>query len=88
MAGLKASIVGGSGYAGGELLRLLLGHPEVDLARRQAGVLLRLAAGLDRALDEIVDQRLELGAGQLQRQMLRSRRIGGDEGQVDLGLGR
>ncbi|HCG28767.1 MAG TPA: N-acetyl-gamma-glutamyl-phosphate reductase [Thermomicrobiales bacterium] len=33
MAGLKASIVGGSGYAGGELLRLLLGHPEVEVAQ-------------------------------------------------------
>ena len=28
---IRASIVGGSGYAGGELLRLLLGHPEVEL---------------------------------------------------------
>jgi LysW-gamma-L-alpha-aminoadipyl-6-phosphate/LysW-L-glutamyl-5-phosphate reductase len=28
---LKASIVGGSGYGGGELLRLLLGHPEVEV---------------------------------------------------------
>ena len=28
---IKASIVGGSGYAGGELLRLLLGHPEVEV---------------------------------------------------------
>ena len=28
---LKASIVGGSGYTGGELLRLLLGHPEVEV---------------------------------------------------------
>ncbi|HMM43793.1 MAG TPA: N-acetyl-gamma-glutamyl-phosphate reductase [Thermomicrobiales bacterium] len=33
MAGLKVSIVGGSGYAGGELLRLLLGHPEVEVAQ-------------------------------------------------------
>jgi len=30
----KVSIVGGSGYGGGELLRLLLGHPQVDV--RQA----------------------------------------------------
>jgi N-acetyl-gamma-glutamyl-phosphate/LysW-gamma-L-alpha-aminoadipyl-6-phosphate reductase len=30
---LTASIVGGSGYAGGELLRLLLGHPEVEVAQ-------------------------------------------------------
>jgi N-acetyl-gamma-glutamyl-phosphate/LysW-gamma-L-alpha-aminoadipyl-6-phosphate reductase len=28
---VSASIVGGSGYAGGELLRLLLGHPHVDV---------------------------------------------------------
>lgn len=30
---LRASVAGGSGYAGGELVRLLLGHPEVELAR-------------------------------------------------------
>jgi len=30
---VRATIVGGSGYAGGELLRLLLGHPEVALAQ-------------------------------------------------------
>lgn len=30
---IKASIVGGSGYAGGELLRLLLAHPEIDVAQ-------------------------------------------------------
>ncbi len=38
---VRASIVGGSGYAGGELLRLLLGHPEFEIAqvtsRRLAG---------------------------------------------------
>ena len=28
---VRASIVGGSGYAGGELLRLLLGHPQVEV---------------------------------------------------------
>jgi len=28
---MKVSIIGGSGYAGGELLRLLLSHPEVDV---------------------------------------------------------
>ncbi len=28
---MRTSIVGASGYAGGELLRLLLGHPEVEL---------------------------------------------------------
>lgn len=30
---VKASIVGGSGYVGGELLRLLLAHPEVAVAQ-------------------------------------------------------
>jgi N-acetyl-gamma-glutamyl-phosphate/LysW-gamma-L-alpha-aminoadipyl-6-phosphate reductase len=30
---ISVSIVGGSGYAGGELLRLLLGHPRVRVAR-------------------------------------------------------
>lgn len=30
---IKASIIGGSGYAGGELLRLLLAHPNVDVAQ-------------------------------------------------------
>jgi N-acetyl-gamma-glutamyl-phosphate/LysW-gamma-L-alpha-aminoadipyl-6-phosphate reductase len=30
---MKVSIVGGSGYAGGELLRLLLDHPEVEVAQ-------------------------------------------------------
>lgn len=30
---IRAAIVGGSGYTGGELLRLLLGHPEVEIAQ-------------------------------------------------------
>lgn len=30
---MRVSIVGGSGYAGGELLRLLLAHPEVELVQ-------------------------------------------------------
>jgi len=38
---IRASIVGGSGYTGGELLRILLGHPEVEVVQvtseRQAG---------------------------------------------------
>ncbi len=29
---IRVSIAGGSGYAGGELLRLMLGHPEVEVA--------------------------------------------------------
>ena len=38
---IRVSIVGASGYTGGELLRLLLGHPEVEIgqvtANRSAG---------------------------------------------------
>ncbi len=30
---LKASIIGASGYVGGELLRLLLGHPHIEVAQ-------------------------------------------------------
>jgi N-acetyl-gamma-glutamyl-phosphate/LysW-gamma-L-alpha-aminoadipyl-6-phosphate reductase len=30
---MKAAIVGGAGYAGGELLRLLLSHPEIDVTQ-------------------------------------------------------
>jgi LysW-gamma-L-alpha-aminoadipyl-6-phosphate/LysW-L-glutamyl-5-phosphate reductase len=30
---IKASIVGGSGYTGGELARILIGHPEVELVQ-------------------------------------------------------
>ena len=34
---MKIGVVGASGYAGGELLRLLLGHPHFDLAYISAG---------------------------------------------------
>lgn len=33
MPRLSAAIVGGSGYTGGELLRLLLGHPEIEVTQ-------------------------------------------------------
>lgn len=33
MGSVKATIVGASGYVGGELLRLLIGHPEIDVAQ-------------------------------------------------------
>ena len=45
MERVTASIVGGSGYAGGELVRLLLGHPHVQIkqvtSERQAGKFVR-----------------------------------------------
>lgn len=34
---IRASVIGASGYGGGELVRLLLGHPEVDLVHLGAG---------------------------------------------------
>jgi len=30
---MKASVIGGAGYAGGELLRLLLSHPKVEVTQ-------------------------------------------------------
>ena len=56
--GIRVAVVGASGYAGGELLRLLAGHPEFDLtvatAHRQAGqpvsVVHPQLAGLDLTL--------------------------------------
>ncbi|WP_322762337.1 N-acetyl-gamma-glutamyl-phosphate reductase [Frankia sp. Cr2] len=35
--GMTAAVAGASGYAGGELLRLLLGHPEIELGLVAAG---------------------------------------------------
>ncbi len=35
--GVRAAVAGASGYAGGELLRLLLGHPEVEIGALTAG---------------------------------------------------
>ena len=57
----------------------------VDL---DAGVLDRDAARLDGALDQLLDQRFELGARQLDVQVLRARRVGRDVRQVDVGLRR
>src|SRR5262245_32085572 len=34
---VKAAVAGASGYAGGELLRLLLGHPGIDVGALTAG---------------------------------------------------
>ena len=51
-----------------------------------AGVGERLLGRADRPLQQILDERLELGARQLHRQVLRPARVGGDERQVDLGL--
>src|SRR5205823_14011543 len=72
-----------------EVVKQLFGKDHlVDLGRRQAGVLERHAAGLDRLLHQVVDQRLELGAGELHGEVLRPGGVGSDEWQVDFGLRR
>jgi NAD-specific glutamate dehydrogenase len=58
----------------------------VDLTGLQAGILECRLARLQRALDQVVDQRLELGARQLDHEMLGAARVRRDERQVDLGL--
>ncbi len=35
--GMRAAVAGASGYAGGELLRLLLDHPDLDVGPLAAG---------------------------------------------------
>jgi N-acetyl-gamma-glutamyl-phosphate reductase len=57
--GIRVAVAGASGYAGGELLRLIAGHPELDLvaatAHSQAGLHVSAVhpqlAGLDLVLD-------------------------------------
>ena len=58
----------------------------MDVGGRHAGI---FQGGTDRgngALDQLIHQRLQLGAGQLDVQVLGARRICGDVGQVDVGL--
>ena len=51
-----------------------------------AGVGDGLLAGLERAVEQVLDQLLQLGAGQLADQVLGAAGVGGDKGQIDLGL--
>jgi N-acetyl-gamma-glutamyl-phosphate reductase len=64
---LRAAVAGASGYAGGELLRLLLGHPSIDIgaltAGSSAGTILgrhhpQLTPLADRELTETTAERL------------------------------
>ena len=48
-------------------------HDLVDVGGLQPGVLQRRLAGLDGLLDQVVDERFELGAGELDVEMLRAR---------------
>src|SRR6266540_2044673 len=58
----------------------------VDLRRLELRVREALAGRLDRALDEILDELLELRARELDREVLGAGLVGGEERQVDLGL--
>ena len=58
-------------------------HDFVDVAGRHAGVGQRLSAGLDRALDQVVDQLFQPGAGQLDDHVLGAAGVRRDEGQID-----
>ena len=58
----------------------------VNFAHLQASVLQRLLHRLLAAVEQILGDTLELGAGQRVVKMLRAGGVGGDEGQVDVGL--
>ncbi|EHK67902.1 putative NAD-specific glutamate dehydrogenase [Achromobacter arsenitoxydans SY8] len=58
----------------------------VDVGNLHAGVLDGDAAGFDRAFDQFLDQRFQLGARDLQVQVLRTRGVRRDVRQVDFGL--
>ncbi|MNQ22733.1 NAD-specific glutamate dehydrogenase [compost metagenome] len=58
----------------------------VDVGNLHAGVLDGDAAGFDRAFDQFFDQRFQLGARDLQVQVLRARGVRRDVRQVDFGL--
>ncbi|EIL99176.1 putative NAD-specific glutamate dehydrogenase [Rhodanobacter thiooxydans LCS2] len=58
----------------------------VDVGHAQAGVVQRGAARLDGALDQVFHQRFQLGAGQLDVEVLRAGRVGRHVRQVNVGL--
>jgi hypothetical protein len=62
-------------------------HDLVDVARRDTRVLAGRPHRLERALDQVVDELLELRAREPQVQVLRPGRVRRDVRQVDLGLG-
>ena len=58
----------------------------VDIGGLQTGVLERLLAGTHGLGDEVLDQGLQLGAGELYIEMQRTGRVHGDERQIHLVL--
>ena len=73
---------------------LNLGHTDltthhddiINITHRQARIFQRQLTGLNGAGDQIVHQRLQLGAGNLDIQVLGTGRIGGDIGQIHIRL--
>ena len=61
-------------------------HDLFDIASVEASVGHSLLEGDATALHQVLSQLLQLGPGQLHLEVLGARSIGGDEGQVDLGL--
>ena len=61
-------------------------HHFIDFSRGDARILERCLAGCNGALDEIIHQAFELGAGELHGQVLGTGGIRRDERQVDFGL--
>jgi hypothetical protein len=60
----------------------------IDFTGRHAGILERRPAGIDGAIDQRINQRFELGAGQLDIEMLGPTGIRRNEGQIDFRLHR
>ena len=58
----------------------------IDIARLQTGIVEGLLAGIDSALNNRVDEGLELGTEELEVDVFGTRRIHANEGEVDLGL--
>ena len=61
-------------------------HDLVDVAGAQPRILQRGQTGPLQPIEQVTAQRLELGPGELDVEMLGAGLIGGDEGQVDVGL--
>ena len=57
-----------------------------DFVGFKPGVGQGLAAGFDRAFDQVVDQRFQFGAGEFDVEVFRSGGVGSDKRQVDVGL--
>ena len=86
LVGLLAEELGDHLLDDGHTRRATDQHHLGDVRRGLAGIGERLLAGVKGALHQVVDHRLELGAGQPDIEMLRAGCVGREERQVDRGL--